>query len=263
MDASSGSATVGPVYEAELGFANQLADEAAEIGMHYFRGSFEVRRKADATPVTQADLEIEAMIRTSIAGRFPQDAVLGEEQGQVGEAERVWVVDPVDGTKNFAAGIQVWATLIALVMDGDPVLGVAGAPALRERYAAARGGGATMDGETIRVSATSTLADATICSSGAKDWLSGPRADAYRRIAEASYRTRAFGDFWGHMLVARGSCEAMLEPSLRTWDWAALKVIVEEAGGRMTSLEGGPMTDHGSALTTNGLVHDELVARLR
>src|SRR5207253_4865062 len=121
-----------------------------------------------------------------------------------------------------------------------------------------RGGAATMDGETIRVSATSTLPDATICSSGAKDWLSGPRADAYRRIAEASYRTRAFGDFWGHMLVARGSCEAMLEPSLRTWDWAALQPIVEAAGGRITALDGGPLVDHGSALTSNGLLHAEL-----
>jgi histidinol-phosphatase len=250
------------MYEEELGFADQLADEAAEIGMHFFRGSFEVRRKADQTPVTQADLEIEAMVRTVIADRFPDDAVLGEEQGLLGDSTRVWVIDPIDGTKNFAAGIQIWGSLIALMVDGEPVLGVVGAPALGERYTAARGHGAAMNGQPIRVSTTSTIGEATICSSGTKYWVTGPRADAYRSVAAASYRTRAFGDYWGHMLVARGSCDAMLEPTLRTWDWAALKPIVEEAGGRMTSLEGGPLVDRGSALTTNGVLHDELVSIL-
>jgi histidinol-phosphatase len=247
------------VYEDELEFANTLADEASAIAMGFFRRDFEIHTKADSTPVTQADLEIEDMIRERLAERFPDNAVLGEEQGLVGESSRVWVVDPIDGTKNFAAGIQIWATLIALVEQGEPVVGVVGAPALGERYAAARGLGATFDGKSIRVSGVSELGEALVCSSGTKDWLTGPRAGAYRRIAEASYRTRAFGDFWGHMLVARGSAEAMLEPTLRTWDWAAVKVIVEEAGGRMTSLEGGPLEDRGSALTTNAALHATLV----
>src|SRR5947209_12664843 len=115
--------------------------------MRYFRGSFEIRRKEDATPVTQADIDIEAMIRAALAERFPGDAVLGEEQGLQGESSRLWVIDPIDGTKNFAAGIQIWATLIALVVDDEPVLGVVGAPALGERYAATRGQGAVMNGE--------------------------------------------------------------------------------------------------------------------
>src|SRR2546421_5328374 len=248
------------MYESELEFANEVADEAAEVAMHFFRGSFEVHRKADHTPVTEADLAIEKLVRERLDERFPGDAVLGEEQGLLGEAERLWVVDPIDGTKNFAAGVQIWGTLIALVDAGVPVVGVVGAPALGERYAAARGSGATMNGADVHVSSVSDLSEASISSSGTKDWVTGPHADAFRRIAEGSYRTRAFGDFWGHMLVARGSFEAMLEPSLRTWDWAALQPIVEAAGGRITALDGGPLVDHGSTLTTNGALHDRLVS---
>jgi histidinol-phosphatase len=249
------------VFESELAFANSLADEAAEIGVHYFLGDFEVETKADQTPVTAADKEIEAMIRKRLAERFPDDAVLGEEEGLVGESGRVWVIDPIDGTKNFAARIQIWATLIALMIEGEPVLGVVGAPALGERYVAAKGSPATLNGEQIHVSPVTRLEDASISSSGTKDWVTGSHAEAFRVIAGRSYRTRAFGDFWGHMLVARGSCDAMLEPTLRTWDWAALLPIVEAAGGRVTALDGGPLEDHGSTLTTNGALHDEL-ARL-
>src|SRR6266571_1144758 len=134
------------MYEKELAFANELADEAAEIGLHYFRGDFKVEQKQDRTPVTQADLEIEAAIRKTIAERFPEDAVLGEEEGLIGRSERVWVIDPIDGTKNFAARIQIWGTLIALLDERRPVVGVASAPALGERYAAATGFGATLNG---------------------------------------------------------------------------------------------------------------------
>ncbi|MFN2544644.1 MAG: inositol monophosphatase [Actinomycetota bacterium] len=248
------------MYEAELAFAGEVADQAAEIGMRYFRGEFRVEQKADKTPVTQADLEIEAAIREALGKRFPGDAVLGEEEGLVGESGRVWVIDPIDGTKNFTAGIQIWATLVALMDEGRPVVGVIGAPALGERYAAAIGSGATMNGERIAVSEVTELAEASVCSSGTKDWVTGPLADRYRSLAARSYRTRSFGDFWGHALVARGSADAMLEPSLRTWDWAALQPIVEEAGGRMSALDGGPLVDHGSALTTNGALHGDLVA---
>jgi histidinol-phosphatase len=250
------------VFDEELTFANQLADEAADIALRYFRGEFRIEVKKDQTPVTQADLEIESTIRKRLAERFPDDAVLGEEEGLAGDSGRLWVIDPIDGTKNFAAGIQIWATLVALMVDGEPVVGVVGAAGLRERYAAVKGGGATLNGEPIHVSDVAKLADASIASSGSKDWVVGPHADGYRSIVTESYRTRGFGDFWGHVLVARGSVEAMLEPALRTWDWAALKPIIDEAGGRITSLEGGPLTDHGSVLSTNGRVHDDIVARL-
>ena len=251
------------MYETELAFADELADAAAEIAMSLFRREFEVRTKDDLTPVTEADTRVEEMIRNRLADRFPDDAVLGEEGGLHGSGNRVWVIDPIDGTKNFAAGIQIWATLIALVENEEPVLGLAGAPALGERYHAARGGGARMNGELIHVSQVEDLSRALVCSSGGKDWLDGPHAEGYRGIATEAARTRAFGDFWGHMLVARGSAEVMLEPALRTWDWTALTVIVEEAGGRMTALDGGPLTDRGSALATNGLLHDEVVRRFR
>ena len=250
------------MYEAELSFANELADEAAEIGLRYFRGEFRVELKPDRTPVTEADLAIEGMIRERVAERFPDDAILGEEQGLAGDADRVWIIDPIDGTKNFAAGIQIWGTLIALAVDGDPVVGVAGAPALGERYAAAAGGGARWNGEPIHVSDVGRLSDAFVLF-GDVSWKRDVALERpFGELARRAKRTRAFGDFWGHMFVARGAAEVMLEPELRTWDTAALRVILEEAGGRMTAMDGGPVVDHGSALSTNGPVHDEVVAVL-
>lgn len=250
------------MYEEELAFALELAGWADEISMGFFRGEFEVSRKADATPVTEADLAVEAMVRARLAERYPADAVLGEEQGLEGRGERVWVLDPIDGTKNFAGGIQVWGTLIALLVEDRPVVGVASAPGLRERYAAASGSGATLNGEPIRVSDVGDLSEALIVSSGMKDWLDGRWASGYRDVAMRAARTRAFGDFWGHVLVARGAAEAMLEPKLRIWDWAALQAVVEEAGGRVTQLDGSPLADHGSCLTTNGVLHDEIIRLL-
>jgi histidinol-phosphatase len=250
------------VYEAELAFANELADGAAEIALHYFRGEFRIRLKKDRTPVTQADLEIEAMIRERIAERFPDDAVLGEEQGLAGSSERVWIVDPIDGTKNFAAGIQIWGNLIAFSEGDEPVVGVAGAPALGERYAAASGSGATWNGEAIRVSDVGRLSDSFVLFGDVTWQRDASLEERFGELARAAKRTRAFGDFWGHMLVARGAAEVMIEPELRTWDMAALKVIVQESGGRMTSMTGDAIEDHGSALTTNGRVHDEAVALL-
>ncbi len=248
------------MLEDDLAFANELADRADEITLEVFSRAFEVRHKADATPVTEADVRVEEMIRAEIAARFPDDAVLGEEGGVLeGTSGRVWVIDPVDGTKNFTDRIQVWGTLIGLLVDDEPAVGVASAPALRERYAAARGTGARLNGKPIRVSTVADLDGAMVCSSGVKDWLDGPLAPPYRRVIEASRRTRGFGDFWGHVLVARGSADLMLETILRTWDFVAVSVIVEEAGGRMTTLEGGPLVDRGTALTSNGVLHPAVV----
>jgi histidinol-phosphatase len=225
---------------------------------------FEVRQKADLTPVTDADVRVEARLRELIGARYPQDAVLGEEGGLegAGGGGRVWVIDPIDGTKNFAARIQVWATLIALVADGEPVVGVASAPALGERYAAARGGGATLNGHPIHVSAVQALSDALLSSTSINSFVGSTWERPFIELTADVYRTRGFGDFWGHALVARGSADAMVEVALRTWDWAAVKVIVEEAGGRVTQIDGSPVADRSSVLATNGLLHDELVARL-
>jgi histidinol-phosphatase len=251
------------VYEDELAFAADLADRADAISMSYFRGSFRVGRKGDGTPVTEADLAVEEELRKALVERFPGDAVLGEEHGLDGAGGRTWVLDPIDGTKNFAAGIQIWGTLIALAEGGLPVLGVITAPALGERYAAARGMGATLNGAPIRVSSVDRIRDGFLTFSSLDEWQNGPRRDAFASLVREARRTRGFGDFWGHALVARGACDAMLETSLRTWDWTAIQAIVEEAGGRVTQLDGSPLADRGSTLTSNGLLHDELVARLR
>jgi histidinol-phosphatase len=244
------------VFEEELAFAERMADRAAEIAMGYFRGRFDVRLKADRSPVTDADLAVEEMFRTEVAVVFPSDAVVGEEQGS-GSGDRRWVIDPIDGTKNFADGVPIWATLIALQVQGRGVLGIASAPALGERYAAARGQGATCNGSKIGV-ASRHLADSFFVYSSADEWMS-KRRGAFEALLTRTRRNRGFGDFWGHMLVATGSADIMAEPSLRIWDWAALQVIVEEAGGRMTTFEGEPLSDGSSAVTTSSAVHAEVV----
>ncbi|MEO8477578.1 MAG: inositol monophosphatase family protein [Actinomycetota bacterium] len=252
------------MYEHERSFAVGLADRAAKIGMSIFgRDVVRVTLKADLTPVTQADTQIEAMAREQIAAAFPGDRVLGEEQGGDASGDgRVWIVDPIDATANFARGIPVWATLIALQVDGEPVLGLVNAPALGERYEAVAGGGATCNGEAIAVSAISTVAESQLLFAGLAEWNDGPLGERVRGTLAEAKRTRGFGDFWGHMLVARGSAEAMIEPELSLWDYAALVPIVREAGGRVTAIDGGPLRHHGSVLTSNGAMHDELVARL-
>lgn len=249
------------MWEDELKFAEELADRADEIGMSYFRGKFEVTRKADHTPVTEADFAIEAMARERLTVRFPDDAILGEEDGMQGESDRVWVIDPIDGTKNFADGIQVWASLISLRVDDRPVVGVVSAPALGERYRAASGLGATLNDEPIHVSDEDQLRRAFLAHGGLWDWMEGPRREQFLNLVGSVRRTRGMGDFWGHMLVARGAADVMVEVELRIWDTSAVQVVVEESGGRMTTLDGEPLADRSSALSTNGILHDEVVAR--
>jgi histidinol-phosphatase len=254
------------MYEHELSFANGLADRAADIGMGLFLGDgLLVRHKADRTVVTQADTSIEAMVREQVAAAFPDDHVLGEEEGGSAEAaDRVWIVDPIDATANYARGIPVWATLIALQVHGDLVMGIVSAPALYERYEAARGHGARMNERPIKVSEIGALGESQLFYAGMKTWLADPdgAGGAVLGVLGECSRSRGFGDFWGHTLVARGAGEAMIEPELNIWDYAAFQVVVEEAGGRVTQLDGSPTRDGGSVLSTNGLLHDELLGRL-
>ncbi len=250
------------MFEDELAFAGELADAAGELALSYFGGEFVVKLKADRTPVTEADVRIEAMVRERVNERFPGDAVLGEEGGLEGEGERRWIVDPIDGTKNFADGVQIWANLIALAIDDEPVLGVVNAPALGERYEAVVGGGARLNGRAIEVSRADRVSRAFVVYSSAGLWMGEERPGPLRDLLREARRNRAFGDFWGHMLVARGSADVMLEPELATWDFAALKVVVEEAGGKVSTFDGKPLEHGGSMLTTNGVLHDEVVARL-
>jgi histidinol-phosphatase len=251
------------MFEEELAFANELADQAGRIGMSFFRGTFDVRTKIDRTPVTEADIAIEQMARAALRERFPDDAVHGEEGGLEGSSSRCWILDPIDGTRNFADGVQVWGTLIALAVDDVPVVGVIDAPALGERYEAARGSGARLNGESIHVSSADRLERAFVLHAEVRDLLAGPYAEPFVALIGRARRERGFGDFWGHMLVARGSADVMLEPELATWDWAALWVIVEEAGGRVSTFEGERLSHGCSVVTTNGILHDEIVARLR
>jgi histidinol-phosphatase len=251
------------MYEHELSFARGLADLAAEIGLSVFHGEVRVTIKADLTPVTQADTEIETMIRQRIAAAFPDDRVLGEEEGGDASAPgRVWIVDPIDATANFARGIPIWATLIALQVDGELVLGLVNAPSLLERYEAVRGGGARCNDLPIHVSDVAEIADAQILHAGLESWLMEPRAEGVLGVLQEAKRTRGFGDFWGHVLVGRGAAEAAMEPELAIWDYAAPTVVVEEAGGRVTAIDGGPLRHGESVLSSNGVIHDQLVRRL-
>ena len=263
-DAFVDSREVPIAYAEERTFALRLADLADAISLRAYEGTFGVRLKPDGSPVTDADVAIEAGIRESLARSYPADRVLGEEGGSGGpdSSPRTWVIDPIDGTKNFTAGIPIWGTLIALVENGESVVGVASAPALRERYIGVRGEGASLNGKPIHVSREGSLAGATLSSSGLYAFLGTPWERAYIDLVRRVARNRSFGDFWGHMLVARGSVEAMVEARLRIWDWAALEVIVEEAGGRMTRIDGSAVDDGGSVLSTNGALHAELVTRL-
>ena len=248
------------MFDRELAFAHEVADRAAEIAMGYFLGEFSVQMKPDASPVTDADLAVEAMFREEVARAFPGDVVTGEEQGRA-EGEREWVLDPIDGTKNFADGVPVWATLIALHVEGRGVLGVGSSPALGERYQAVRGEGAMWNGRAIHVSERA-LPDAFFVFSSVEDWL-GTRREEFEGLVRDTRRSRGFGDFWGHMLVARGAAHVMAEAAnLGVWDVAALEPIVAEAGGRLTSLDGEPWHG-GPALSTCGPVHDEVVELAR
>lgn len=250
------------MLDEELAFAREIADRARQISLPLFDRGPEVRLKKDRSPVTEADIAVEELFRKETAARFPDDAVHGEEGGLSGNGHRVWVIDPIDGTKNFAAGIQVWGTLIALLVDAEVVLGMVDAPALGERYEAVRGQGARLNHEPIMVSGTASLNGATVAHPSLSEWPED-RKGALLDILRQARGAVGFGDFWGHCLVARGAADAMLESRLRIWDWAAVRVVVEEAGGRMTAFDGSPCTDGGSVLTTNGHLHQDLIARLR
>ncbi|HJV04215.1 MAG TPA: inositol monophosphatase family protein [Actinomycetota bacterium] len=251
------------MFEAELRFAHEVADRAAQIALPPFQDGVEAHLKEDRTPVTEADLRIEALVREAVAERFPEDAVLGEEGGllQNGSSDRTWIVDPIDGTRNFAAGIQVWATLLALRVEDELVLGVVSAPALGERYDAVRGEGSRLNGEPIRVSGTSSPGEAALCFGDPEAFDGHVSKEALLGLTGEVLRSRGFGDFWGHLLVARGSMDVMIEPSLAEWDYAALVPIVEEAGGRITQTDGSPVAHGRSALTTNGVLHEAITAR--
>jgi histidinol-phosphatase len=220
-----------------------------------------VDTKPDLTPVTEADRAVEEMIRDRLARERPGDAVLGEEFGATGTGTRRWIVDPIDGTKGYARGIPVWATLIALEVDGVLVVGVVSAPALGARWSAARGAGARRDGEPVTVSRVARIEDAHLAYDSVDAFESVGLDAQFLGLARRCWRVRGFGDFWGHMLVADGSIDIAVEVGgLAVWDLAAVCIVVEEAGGRCTNVSGVARIDGGDVISTNGLLHDDVVA---
>jgi histidinol-phosphatase len=251
----------------DLKLALELADVADRMGLARFRAEdLAVETKPDMTPVTEADRAVERALRERLAAERPDHAVVGEEFGAeaaAGPGVTRWIIDPIDGTKNYVRGVPVWGTLIGVEADGEVVAGVVSAPALGRRWWAARGEGAWGDGRRLRVSRVAGLGDASLSHASIEGWHAIGRADQFLALATKVWRTRGFGDFWQHMLVAEGAVDAALEPTVELWDVAALKIIVEEAGGRMTDLGGTVTADGGNAVTSNGLLHDQLLAALQ
>ena len=252
----------------DLELALRLADLADGITLARFLATdLQVETKPDLTPVSDADRAVEEDVRRALAVDRPGDAVVGEEYGETGSGPRRWILDPIDGTKNFVRGAPVWATLLALQVDGDIVLGVVSAPALGRRWWAGRGSGAwtSFSGgppRRIAVSGVRSLPDAFLSYSSLTGWADTGRLEPLLSLARGVWRTRAFGDFWSHVLVAEGAVDASCEPEVSLWDLAALQPIVEEAGGRFTDLSGVARADGGSVVCTNGLLHDAVLAAL-
>jgi histidinol-phosphatase len=252
-------------YDQELATAQGWLDATDKIALDHFKVDVPYKNKDDGTPVTEADVAIENVIRKAIDETYPEDSVVGEEGGaeENPNSNRRWIIDPIDGTKNFRRGIPIFATLLALEEDGKIIAGVVSAPALGTRWYARKSGGAFRDGVKISVSKVKDLGLAEICSGGIGTVAQEGLGHKFETLCKRAARHRAFGDFWGHMLVAQGSMDVMVDPVVNVWDLAAIKIIVEEAGGKMTSLTGDEGIDGGSALTTNGNLHDEVLKALK
>ena len=243
--------------------AVEAARAAGRIALGYYRGRFDVSLKADATPVTQADREAEEAIVEILSRAFPDYGILGEELGGRGAQDVRWIIDPIDGTKNFVRGIPVWATLIALEERGEVTVGVVHNPVSGELYTARRGAGAFLDGTRLAVSDVGALDRAFLVHAGLTILRKAGYWEGFMRLVEATDRQRGFGDYWGYGLLAEGRADVYLEADLKPWDLAACKLLVEEAGGRFTDLDGRPTIYSGTALATNGRLHDAVLALLR
>lgn len=255
-------------WERDLALAHELADAADALTLQRFRAlDLAVESKPDLTPVSDADRAVEQEVRRLLATARPDDAVLGEEYGVDGDGSRRWVIDPIDGTKNFVRGVPVWATLIALQVDESVTVGVVSAPALGRRWWAgrdlgARAGSSLREADQLRVSTLTDLADAALSYSSLTGWEEQQRLGGLLDLSRRVWRTRAFGDFWSHVLVAEGAVDISCEPEVSLWDLAALQVVVEEAGGRFSDLSGRARPDGGSVVCTNGALHDEVLRAL-
>jgi histidinol-phosphatase len=258
-----------PPLADDLALALRLADAADAISMDRFRAhDLRVSRKPDRTHVTDADQAVERAIRSAIAAERDGDGIYGEEYGVEGAGSRQWIIDPIDGTANYLRGVPVWGTLIALVVDGIPVVGVASSPALGKRWWAATGSGAwTRDGHghprRIHVSEVSDLADASISFQSIAQWDEAGYLDRLVTLTRAVWRDRAYGDLWSYTMLAEGLIDAVGEFGVQPYDIAALIPIVQEAGGRFTAVTGKDALSSESPVATNGLLHDAVLGVLR
>jgi len=258
-----------PTLADDLAVALTLAGEADLIAMDRYRAQdLDVQLKPDRTQVTDADTRVERMIREHLSQARPDDSVFGEEFGTTGRSTRQWIVDPIDGTSNFVRGVPIWGLLLALVIDGIPQLGVVSAPALGRRWWGATGHGAwtQLDGgepRRLAVSGIDELAEATLSYNSLKGWDEAGRLDQLIGLSREVGRTRAFGDLWAYMLVAEGAIDIAGEFDLKPWDIAALVPVIQEAGGRLTTVDGADSLTDGSALASNGLLHDRVLRLLR
>ena len=244
--------------DADLSFAFELADAADAVTLPRFRaGDLRVESKPDRTPVTEADRRAEEVVRDAVATSGRGETVLGEEFGDDG-GDAQWVVDPIDGTSSYLRGVPIWATLLALVRDGSTDVAVISAPALGRRWWAVRGGGAFAAGGRCRVSAVASIEDAAVSTTSARRMPPG-----WTTVVQRAWSNRGLGDFWHHCLVAEGAVDVATDGAyMRTWDFTAVQLLVEEAGGRCSSLDGTRPVDGGSFLSTNGRLHDEVVGLL-
>ena len=254
-----------PDYGADVALALRLADAADEITTARFGAvDLQVESKPDLTPVSDADRSVEQAIRSDLATERPADAISGEEFGSEGTGARRWVIDPIDGTKNFIRGVPVWATLIALLDGDEAVAGVVSAPALGRRWWESGGNGAWTSAfgsapRRLAVSRVGDLGDASLAYASLGGWEELGRLDAFLALTRSVWRTRGFGDFWSYMLLAEGAVDVAAEPELSLWDMAALAPIVTEAGGRFTGLNGVDGVHQGNAAASNGLLHAALL----
>ncbi|MBI3924625.1 MAG: histidinol phosphate phosphatase [Armatimonadetes bacterium] len=242
-----------------LEFALDAVWEAGRVTLGFYQTSVEAERKADNTPVTEADRQAEERLRQLIGRRYPEHRVLGEELGGAPGEGLTWVIDPIDGTKSFICGVPLYANLLALLLDREPVLGILHFPALQETVYAARGLGCYWNGRRARVSGITDLKNARVLTSGVEG---GSRVDRWRDLARRCYFARTWGDAYGYALVATGRAEIMVDPALELWDAAPLQVVMEEAGGTFTDWTGRPTVWAGEGIATNGKLLDETLQSL-
>ena len=238
--------------------------EAGQITLQHYGGKIEADSKGDGTPVTAADRAAEERLRKLIEREWPDHGILGEEFGETRAAAPIrWILDPIDGTKAFMRGVPLYGVLIGIEVEREPVVGVAHFPALGEMVAAAKGHGCVLDRKPVTVSGCSRIEDALMCATNIQSSVEGPFSDGMSRVVRAVKYARGWGDCYGHVLVATGRADIMIDPELNVWDAAPLLTIVTEAGGKFTDVEGNETIYGGSGISTNGLLHDEVLELYR